>query len=30
VWLAEGEVPEDGQLAGLDFFVEGLTVELPN
>jgi len=30
VWLAEGEIPEDGPLAGINFFVEGLTAELPN
>ncbi len=30
VWLAEGEVAEDGPLAGMDFYVEGLTGEIPN
>jgi len=29
-WLAEGELPEDGPLAGMGFFVEGITTELPN
>lgn len=29
-WLAEGETPEDGPLAGMSFFVEGITAELPN
>lgn len=28
-WLAEGETPEDGPLAGMGFFVEGITAELP-
>ncbi|SIS72827.1 BMP family ABC transporter substrate-binding protein [Phaeovulum vinaykumarii] len=28
-WLAAGETPDDGQLAGLDFYVEGITAELP-
>jgi len=28
-WLAEGETPDDGMLAGIGFFVEGLP-ELPN
>lgn len=30
VWLAEGEVADDGTLAGMDFYVEGLTGEIPN
>jgi basic membrane protein A len=30
VWLAEGEVAEDGPLAGMGFYVEGLTGEIPN
>ena len=30
LWLAEGETPEDGPLAGMDFYVEGLTGEIPN
>ena len=29
-WLAEGEVPSDGDLLGMDFYVEGMTSELPN
>jgi basic membrane protein A len=29
-WLADGELPEDGPLAGMGFFVEGMTAELPN
>ena len=29
-WLAEGETPEDGPLAGMDFYVEGLTGDIPN
>ncbi|MBE9637783.1 BMP family ABC transporter substrate-binding protein [Salipiger mangrovisoli] len=29
-WLADGEVAEDGVLAGMDFYVEGLTAEIPN
>lgn len=28
-WLAEGEVADDGTLAGMDFYVEGLTAEIP-
>ncbi len=30
VWLAEGEVADDGTLAGLGFYVEGLTGDVPN
>jgi len=30
VWLAEGEVADDGTLAGMDFYVEGITAEIPN
>ncbi|MEL7177326.1 MAG: BMP family ABC transporter substrate-binding protein [Pseudomonadota bacterium] len=30
VWLAEGETADDGTLAGMDFYVEGLTAEIPN
>jgi simple sugar transport system substrate-binding protein len=30
VWLAEGEVADDGALAGLNFYVEGLTGEIPS
>lgn len=29
VWLAEGEVADDATLAGLNFYVEGITAELP-
>ncbi|PIE07509.1 MAG: BMP family ABC transporter substrate-binding protein [Rhodobacterales bacterium] len=29
-WLAEGEVADDGTLAGMDFYVEGLDGEIPN
>ncbi|MDD9741348.1 BMP family ABC transporter substrate-binding protein [Marinovum sp. SP66] len=29
-WLADGEVADDGTLAGMDFYVEGLTGEIPN
>ena len=28
-WLAEGEVADDGTLAGMDYYVEGLTAEIP-
>ena len=28
-WLADGEVADDGTLAGLNFYVEGLTGEIP-
>jgi simple sugar transport system substrate-binding protein len=30
VWLAEGEVADDGTLLGMDFYVEGLTGDVPN
>ncbi len=30
VWLAEGEVADDGTLLGMDFYVEGLTGQIPN
>ena len=30
VWLAEGETADDGTLAGLDFYVEGIEGEIPN
>lgn len=30
VWLAEGEVADDGTLAGMNFYVEGLTSDIPN
>ncbi len=29
-WLAEGEVADDGALAGMSFYVEGVTGEIPN
>ncbi|MDX8350802.1 BMP family ABC transporter substrate-binding protein [Cognatiyoonia sp. IB215182] len=29
VWLADGEVADDGTLAGMNFYVEGLTGEIP-
>jgi simple sugar transport system substrate-binding protein len=28
-WLSEGEVADDGTLLGMDFYVEGLTGEIP-
>ena len=28
-WLADGEVADDGTLAGMNFYVEGLTGEIP-
>lgn len=28
-WMAEGEIADDGTLAGMDFYVEGLTAEIP-
>ena len=30
VWLADGEVADDGTLAGMNFYVEGLEGEVPN
>ena len=30
VWLAEGETADDGTLAGMDFYVEGITGDIPN
>jgi len=30
VWLKEGEVADDGTLAGLNFYVEGIEGEIPN
>lgn len=30
VWLADGETANDGDLAGMSFYVEGLTGEIPN
>lgn len=29
-WLAEGETADDGTLLGMDFYVEGITGEIPN
>jgi len=29
-WLAEGEVADDGTLAGMNFYVEGIKGEIPN
>ncbi len=29
VWLADGEVADDGTLAGMGFYVEGITGEIP-
>ena len=29
-WLADGEVADDGTLAGMGFYVEGLTGDIPN
>ena len=29
-WLAEGEVAPDGDLLSMDFYVEGITSEIPN
>ncbi|MDH2325698.1 BMP family ABC transporter substrate-binding protein [Cereibacter sp. SYSU M97828] len=28
-WLAEGETPDDGTLAGMNFYVEGITGSIP-
>ncbi|MEL7088773.1 MAG: BMP family ABC transporter substrate-binding protein, partial [Planctomycetota bacterium] len=28
-WLAEGEVADDGTLAGMNFYIEGLTGDIP-
>ncbi|MBC6438789.1 MAG: BMP family ABC transporter substrate-binding protein [Rhodobacteraceae bacterium] len=30
VWLTAGETPEDGPLAGMEFYVEGIDAEIPN
>ena len=30
VWLADGEVADDGTLLGMDFYVEGITGDIPN
>ena len=29
-WLAEGETADDGTLAGMDFYIEGITGDIPN
>ena len=29
-WLADGETADDGTLAGMAFYVEGITAEIPN
>lgn len=29
-WLAEGQTPEDGELLGMSFYIEGITGEVPN
>lgn len=29
-WLADGDVADDGTLAGMNFYVEGITGEIPN
>jgi basic membrane protein A and related proteins len=29
-WLAEGETAPDGDLLGMDFYVEGMTGTVPN
>jgi basic membrane protein A len=28
-WLAEGETANDGDLAGMGFYLEGITAEIP-
>ena len=30
VWLAEGETADDGTLATMDFYIEGITGDIPN
>jgi simple sugar transport system substrate-binding protein len=30
VWLVEGETASDGDLLGMNFYVEGLNAEIPN
>jgi simple sugar transport system substrate-binding protein len=30
VWLADGEIADDGTLAGMSFYVEGITGDIPN
>jgi len=29
-WLAEGETAKDGTLLGMDFYIEGITGDIPN
>jgi simple sugar transport system substrate-binding protein len=29
-WLAEGEVADDATLLGMDFYVEGISGQIPN
>ena len=29
-WLADGAVADDGTLAGMDFYVEGISGDIPN
>ena len=29
-WLADGEVADDGVLGGMNFYVEGLTGDIPS
>ena len=29
-WLAEGDVADDGTLAGMSFYVEGIEGDIPN
>ncbi len=29
-WLADGEIADDGTLAGMNFYVEGITGDIPN
>ncbi|MEM9320859.1 MAG: BMP family ABC transporter substrate-binding protein [Pseudomonadota bacterium] len=29
-WLADGEIADDGTLAGMDFYIEGIEGEIPN
>lgn len=30
VWLADGEVADDGTLAGMNFYIEGISGDIPN
>jgi simple sugar transport system substrate-binding protein len=29
-WLAEGETADDGTLLGMNFYIEGITGDIPN